>query len=122
MNDTETFRRKMIRLVVPIAFQNFMLALVGACDAVMLGKLDQDSMPAVTLASQVTFVFNLFMAAFVLGENMFMAQYFGKKDYGSISKVVGLVLRISCLAAEMFWVGAFWGLKISCVFLQMKKS
>lgn len=23
MNDTETFRRKMIRLVVPIAFQNF---------------------------------------------------------------------------------------------------
>ncbi len=107
MNDTETFRRKMIRLVVPIAFQNFMLALVGACDAVMLGKLDQDSMLAVTLASQVTFVFNLFMAAFVLGENMFMAQYFGKKDYGSISKVVALcfgspVLRQRCFGWALF--------------------
>lgn len=106
MNDTEMLRKKVIRLVLPITFQNFMLALVGACDAIMLGKLNQDSMAAVSLASQMTFVFNLFMAAFILGENMFVAQYFGKKDYGSIAKVVSLVLRLSCFVAMVFLAGA----------------
>lgn len=106
MKDTETLQRKMFRLVLPIAFQQFMLALVGACDAFMLGKLNQNSMSAVSLASQVTFVFNLFMAAFSIGENMFVAQYYGKKDYTGISKVFSLVLRISCLTAVVFMAGA----------------
>lgn len=106
MKDTETLQRKMFRLVLPIAFQQFMLALVGACDAFMLGKLNQNSMSAVSLASQVTFVFNLFMAAFSIGENMFVAQYYGKRDYTGISKVFSLVLRISCLTAVVFVAGA----------------
>lgn len=104
--DTDTLRKKMIRLVLPIAFQQFMIALVGASDAVMLGRLSQNSMAAVSLASQLTFVFNLFMAAFVIGENMFVAQYFGKKDDAGISKVVSLVLCISCVVAVLFMVGA----------------
>lgn len=47
----------------------------------MLGRLNRSSMSAVSLATQVTFVFNLFIAAFVIGENMYVAQYYGKKDY-----------------------------------------
>lgn len=91
---------------MPIAFQQFMLALVGACDALMLGKLNQDSMAAVSLATQVTFVFNLFMAAFIIGENMFVAQYYGKRDYAGISKVCSLVLRVSCITAVIFMAAA----------------
>lgn len=106
MKNTDTLYKKMFRLVLPIAFQQFMLALVSACDAIMLGKLNQNSMSAVSLASQVTFVFNLFMAAFLIGENMFVAQYYGKKDYGNISKIVGLVLKISCLVAICFSIGS----------------
>lgn len=83
-----------------------MLALVGACDALMLGKLNQDSMDAVSLATQVTFVFNLFMAAFIIGENMFVAQYYGKRDYAGISKVCSLVLRVSCITAVIFMAAA----------------
>lgn len=106
MRGTDTLKKKMIRLVFPIAFQQFMLALVGASDAVMLGRLSQNSMSAVSLASQVTFVFNLFMAAFVIGENMFTAQYYGKKDYTGISKVFALVLYISGIVAVLFLLGA----------------
>ena len=102
MKETDTLKKKMIRLVLPIAFQQLMLALVGACDAVMLGRLSQNSMSAVSLASQVTFVFNLFMAAFVIGENMFTAQYYGKKDYMGIVKVFSLVLCISSIVAILF--------------------
>lgn len=106
MAQTETLRRKLIQLVLPISFQQFMLALVGASDAFMLGRLDQNSMSAVSLASQTTFVFNLFMAAFMIGENMFVAQYYGKKDYDNISRVFGLVLLFSCSVAILFVIGA----------------
>lgn len=99
---------RIIRLALPIAFQQFMAALVGASDAVMLGRLNQSSMSAVSLATQVTFVFNLFMAAFVIGENMYVAQYYGKKDYNRISVAVSYVLRISCLAAVLFWLAVLF--------------
>lgn len=103
MENKTALRAEIIRLTLPIAFQQFMLALVGASDAVMLGKLSQNAMTAVSLATQVTFVFNLFMAAFVIGESMFAAQYYGKKDFVSISKIFRLVLCISCAAAVLFW-------------------
>lgn len=107
MEGRSALRKEMASLALPIALQQFMLALVGASDAVMLGRLDQNAMSAVSLATQVTFVFNLFMAAFVIGENMFAAQYYGKRDYANISNVFSLVLRISCIAAVLFWIGTF---------------
>ena len=61
-----SLRKEIVRLALPIALQQFMTALVGACDAIMLGKLSQDAMSAVSLATQVTFVFNLFMFAFMV--------------------------------------------------------
>ncbi|MCM1088793.1 MAG: MATE family efflux transporter [Muribaculaceae bacterium] len=105
MKKDDRLQKEIIKLTLPIAFQQFMLALVGASDAIMLGKLHQNAMSAVSLATQVTFVFNLFMAAFVIGENMFVAQYHGKKDYDGISRVFSLVLCISCVVATFFWVG-----------------
>lgn len=36
--NNDIFRRKLVRLVLPIAFQQFMLAIVSASDALMLGK------------------------------------------------------------------------------------
>lgn len=106
MRETNDMKKKMIRLVLPIAFQQFMLALVGASDAVMLGRLSQNAMSAVSLASQVTFVFHLFMTAFVIGENMFIAQYYGKQDDTGISKAFSLVLRISVMVSILFLLGA----------------
>ena len=85
-----------------------MTALVGACDAIMLGKLSQDAMSAVSLATQVTFVFNLFMFAFMAGENMFVAQYYGKGDYTGISQVFSLVTKICGCIAVVFLAGTLF--------------
>ena len=46
---------------MPIAFQQFMLALVSASDALMLGVISQDSLSAVSLAGQITFIHNLLL-------------------------------------------------------------
>lgn len=103
-----SLRKEIVRLAFPIALQQFMTALVGACDAIMLGKLSQDAMSAVSLATQVTFVFNLFMFAFMAGENMFVAQYYGKGDYTGISQVFSLVTKICGCIAVVFLAGTFF--------------
>ena len=56
MNFKDEFYQKLKLLVLPIAIQNFMLALVSATDAIMLGWIDQTSLSAVSLAGQVQFV------------------------------------------------------------------
>lgn len=103
-----SLRKEIVRLALPIALQQFMTALVGACDAIMLGKLSQDAMSAVSLATQITFVFNLFMFAFMAGENMFVAQYYGKGDYKGISQVFSLVTKICGCIAVVFLAGALF--------------
>ena len=103
-----SLRKEIVRLALPIALQQFMTALVGACDAIILGKLSQDAMSAVSLATQVTFVFNLFMFAFMAGENMFVAQYYGKGDYTGISQVFSLVTKICGCIAVVFLAGTLF--------------
>ena len=103
-----SLRKEIVRLALPIALQQFMTALVGACDAIMLGKLSQDAMSAVSLATQVTFVFNLFMFAFMKEVENYLAQYYGKGDYTGISQVFSLVTKICGCIAVIFLAGTLF--------------
>ena len=61
--DKKTFYRRLYTLTLPIALQSLMLAAVAAGDAVMLGSIAQNSMAAVSLATQVQFVQNMMIGA-----------------------------------------------------------
>ncbi|MDD3340561.1 MAG: MATE family efflux transporter, partial [Lachnospiraceae bacterium] len=102
------FYKKLVSLVLPIAFQQFMLALVGASDAVMLGAIDQDLLSAASLAGQVTFVYNLFLAAMTIGTSIFAAQYYGKGDIASVEKILAIVLRISIAVSVGFFLASLF--------------
>ena len=104
--EKKEFRKKLLSLVLPITFQQLMLAVVSASDALMVGGIGQDLLSAVSLASQVTFVYNLFLAALTIGTSMFAAQYWGKRDYASVEKILGIVLRTSLAVSLLFFVGA----------------
>ena len=95
------FYRKLFSLVLPIAFQQFMLAAVSASDALMLGFVSQDSLSAVSLAGQITFVFNLFMGGLTMGTSILAAQYYGKGDTLSIEKIFAYVTKVSFLISAV---------------------
>ena len=80
INFKDEFYQKLKLLVLPIAIQNFMLALVSATDAIMLGWIDQTSLSAVSLAGQVQFVLSLFISGIAAGAGIMAAQYWGKQD------------------------------------------
>lgn len=98
------FTKKLLTLVFPIAFQQFMLALVSASDALMLGMLTQDSLSAVSLASQVTFVENLFLLAMTIGLSMFAAQYWGKEDREAVERLFAYVMKVTAAVSFLFFL------------------
>ncbi|NCB92578.1 MAG: MATE family efflux transporter [Clostridia bacterium] len=100
------FYRKLFALVLPIAFQQFMLTAVSASDALMLGFVSQDALSAVSLAGQITFVFNLFMGGLTMGTSILVAQYYGKGDTLSIEKIFAYVIKISFLISTIFFIAA----------------
>lgn len=106
LTEKRKFRKKLLELVLPIAFQQFMLALVSASDAIMLGFVDQTLLSAVSLAGQVQFVFNLFMLALTIGASMFAAQFWGKGDKETVEKILAFVLRVSFIISFAFFVAA----------------
>lgn len=74
----------------------------------MLGGLNQNSLSAVSLASQITFVFNLILTALTIGENMFVAQYYGKKDFAGLRLSAGLVLRYVLIVSIVFLIATLF--------------
>ena len=96
--------QQMFKLVVPIAIQQFMLALVSATDALMLGFVNQESLSAVSLAGQIQFILNLFISGIAAGCGIIIAQYWGKKDVNSIEKVMPVALYINVIFGGLFTV------------------
>ena len=100
--NTRDFSKKLTVLVLPIAFQMFMQALVSASDAFMLGALTQESLSAVSLASQVPFVLNMLLMAMTTGLSLFAAQFWGKGDTDSVEKYFGYAMRVSFATGLLF--------------------
>lgn len=106
MQEKKQFYKKLAVLVLPIAVQNLMTALVSASDALMLGFLDQSLLSAVFLATQVQFVLNLFYAALTIGSTVLAAQYWGKGDFRSVEKILAAALKSALLISVVFFFAA----------------
>ncbi len=102
------FNKKFFSLVVPIAFSQLMLSVVSAFDAIMLNLISQDKMSAVSLATQITFVHNLFLMSITGGMSLLMAQYFGKNDLVSVKKIFGYALKLSSAVSILFSLFSFF--------------
>ncbi|MDO4677206.1 MAG: MATE family efflux transporter [Eubacteriales bacterium] len=99
------FCGKLFRLTVPIALQSLMLALVAAADAIMLGSFAQDAMAAVSLATQIQFIQNMILMAFVSGFGILGAQYWGKGDKQTVNDIFCMTLRCCGVVSVLFFVG-----------------
>ncbi|MBE6364767.1 MAG: MATE family efflux transporter [Lentisphaerae bacterium] len=102
------FTGKLLALTFPITLQQLMLALVAAADALMLGKLDQDAMAAVSLATQIQFVQNMLLGAICSGVAILGAQYWGKNDRKVLGEIFGISIRESLIVSLVFFSGCYF--------------
>ena len=101
------FYKELKELMLPIAFQSFLLAAVSAGDAAMLGFVDENAMAAVSLAGNIQFVENMFLATVACAATILTAQYWGKGDKGMVERIFGLILRYALVISAVFCVAAF---------------
>ena len=97
------FCRELLALAIPIGFQNLVAALIGASDALMLGRLTQDAVSAVSLANQIAFIMNLFIGAVVGAGGALIAQYWGKGDQQMVKNLFCTIMKYAFLISVIFW-------------------
>ena len=95
-------------LAIPIGLQNLLAALTGATDALMLGRLSQDAVSAVSLANQIAFIMNLFSFAIIGAGGVLLAQYWGKKDHTMVKNIFCMILKISIGISFIFFLLAMF--------------
>lgn len=102
LTEKKEFNKKIFWLVLPIIIQNILSAAISSADVLMLNYAGQDSISAVSLASQYTSILHSVFYGLSTGVTMLTAQYFGKKDYRAIEVIEGIALRISVASGILF--------------------
>ena len=100
------FWKKLTPLVFPLAFQQLMSALVGTSDTLMMGLLNQASLSAVSLATQITFVTSLFTFGLTGAGSLLAAQYWGKGSKSEVEQVFAVLMRPMVLVGSLFTLAA----------------
>lgn len=103
--DDRAFLKNLLKITLPIAFQYLMLASVAASDAFMLGRTEQNDMAAVSQATQIQFVQNMFLSSVVTAGSILGAQYWGKKDGKTVGRIFCLILRFNIVISAVFFGG-----------------
>lgn len=108
MVDKKAFNKQLLSLAIPLALQNLLNALVGASDALMLGRLSQDAISAVSLANQISFVMSLFIGAVTGAASVLASQYWGKNEYKTARRFTAMAIRYSIGISLLFFCGTFF--------------
>lgn len=102
--DTRAFCRSLVTLVAPIVVQNLVSAAVSSADVIMIGRVGQTAVAAVSLAAYVQFVLMLFSTGVSSGLVMLAAQYWGKGDLRAIETLADIGYLLSGLVGAVFAV------------------
>lgn len=99
--DTE-LKNAIIKIAVPVALQNLLTSLLNMIDTVMIGSLGDRAVAAVGLANQWFFIYNLVLFGVVSGSTIYVAQFFGKRDYETMQLPVAYSMFLCFAVAAIF--------------------
>ena len=103
LHDKE-YLTNLIKIVLPITFQNFISASLNAIGVLMIGQLGDTSVAAVGLANQVFFLFSLMLFGITSGSAIFTAQYWGSQNLPDIRKITLLCLSLTLATGTFFTI------------------
>ena len=67
-------------LAVPIMLQALTGTLLNICDTIMVGKISENAISAVTVSNKTFLIFSMFIFGVASGISMFMSQYYGANE------------------------------------------
>lgn len=87
------FYRNIVILSIPIILQQLLRVSVDTLDSIMLGRIDQIQMSAVSQAQQIFFIFYTVCNGFSAGCCVLIAQYWGKRNVEAIKTLIAIGVR-----------------------------
>lgn len=96
------FYKKLLQIAVPITVQGLITSSINLMDVFMIGKLGGTSIAAVGLANQITLLLIISLFGINSAGVIFVSQFYGKKDYENIKKIVALCSLLSCTITLFF--------------------
>ena len=102
------FLARLFRLSLPIMLQSLFGVLGGIVTTLMTGQLGDVSLAALGLANQLYFILSLVQFGVGSGASIFTAQFWGRRDEASISKVLGVSLIMGFVVSFIFMAVALF--------------
>ena len=101
-----SFYKSLFLLAIPISLQNLITYGVNFADNVMIGSLGDNAISGVYVGGQLQQVLQMFVAGIEGAILILAAQYWGKKDTGSIRKVVSVGVKFAFVVGLLITLGA----------------
>ncbi|MBR6632758.1 MAG: MATE family efflux transporter [Clostridia bacterium] len=98
------FYKNVAKIAIPIALQGLITTGVNMLDTVMVGKVGETQLSAVSLANQFINIFHIFCMGIGMGASVLVSRYYGMKDRVGLKKTVSIMLRLCLLMSLIFAV------------------
>ena len=99
----KSFYIKVALIAIPIALQGLITNGVNIMDTIMVGKVGETQLSAVSLANQFINIFHIFCMGIGMGASVLVARYFGMKDNSSLKKTLTIMFRLCLSLAFLFF-------------------
>ncbi len=116
------FWKSTLILAIPSALQNLLSNSASLVDILMIGKLGDDTISAVGMASQIAFLNNLFLFGIISGGSVFVSQFWGAGNMRGIKRTYGIILANCILVSFLFFSAAFFAPELCIGFFTNDKA
>jgi len=98
------FYKNVAKIGIPIALQGLITTGVNMMDTIMIGKVGETALSAVSLANQFITIFHIFCMGIGMGASVLVARYYGMQDKKSLKSTVTIMLRLVLAMSVIFCV------------------
>lgn len=98
------FYSSLVAIAIPISLQALLQNFVNMLDTIMIGRLGSVEIAAVGLGNQIFFILNMILFGITSGGAVFIAQFWGRKDFEGIKRSLGLMTILAVIVAIIFTV------------------
>lgn len=100
--------RDILKIAIPVSLENIIANTGTFIITILLTQLGEVEVAVNGIASQGSFLVILFLFGLNTGGAIFLAQYWGRRDFENIKKILSLMTYFSLLIALIFFILTFF--------------
>lgn len=100
----KSFYKTVAVVAVPIAAQSLITVGVNMMDTIMVGRVGETELSAVSLANSFINIYHILCMGLSMGASVLVARYFGMGNQRDMKKSVAIMLRLTIAIAALFAV------------------